>query len=567
MYLYIIVSSLMNGLITSREISVNKIVIIPGLMASIIGYYEVVICENIIEIEVSRWISTENLDINISMRIDKISMSVMLTVVIINSCVQIYNEGYISGERNRLNQKLWVFIFFMKILVCGGNLIVILIGWEGIGITSYILISFWWRRHSTGKAGIKAIILNRIGDWGIMLGTIMISNITGSVEVVSIEWIDESVKTIGLVMLIGSMGKSAQGFLITWLPSSMEGPTPVSSLIHAATLVTGGVYLMIRVYPVLKEWENVVVLCGSITSVYAGITGIMQNDIKRVVAYSTASQMGYIIMTNGIGNYSIGLNHIINHAYFKALLFLSSGNIIHSDGNEQDLRKYGKLILRLPMTSICIIIGTINILGLPYLSGYYSKDVLLEYSIGTYRLNGLNVYILGVISAIGTTIYSLRIIKRSMTDTNSNEYKNVNESNVILVVISIISIISGYMIKESIEDRIGIEEIDTHESISIWVRILPIFCVLISVIIGLRYKMWSNDWNARLYIDEIYNKYISSNVLKLSKEISKKVDKGWLEIIMMRWRVTGKDMNGLESGNISDIIYGVVLGISITMLM
>jgi NADH-ubiquinone oxidoreductase chain 5 len=226
-----------------------------------------------------------------------------------------------------------------------------------------------------------------------------------------------------------------------------------------------------------------------VTSVYAGIIGIMQNDIKRVVAYSTASQMGYIIMTNGIGHYSIGLNHIINHAYFKALLFLSSGNIIHSDNNEQDLRRYGKLILRLPMTSICIIIGTINILGLPYLSGYYSKDVLLEYSIGTFRLSGLNVYILGIISAMGTTIYSMRIIKRSMIITNSNEYKNVNESNGIIGILSMISIISGYMINESIEDKIGIEEIDTHESINIIIKLLPIFCVVISIIIGLTYEI------------------------------------------------------------------------------
>lgn len=575
MYLYIISSSLMNGMITSRKVSVNRIVIIPGVILSIIGYYEVVICENIIEIAMCRWISSEWIDINLSLRIDKVSMSVMLTVVIINSCVQIFNEEYISGERNRLNSKLWVFVFFMKILVCGSNLIVMLIGWEGIGITSYILISFWWRRQATGKAGIKAIIINRIGDWGLMLGTIMTSNLTGSVELVSIEWIEDGVWTIGLLMLLASMGKSAQLFLITWLPTSMEGPTPVSSLIHAATLVTGGVYLMIRVYPVLREWENVIVLCGSITSVYAAIIGIMQNDIKRVIAYSTASQMGYIIMTNGLGHNSIGLNHIINHGYFKALLFLSSGNIIHSDRNEQDLRRYGKLILRLPMTSICIIIGTINILGLPYLSGYYSKDVLLEYSIGTYRATGTNVYILGVISAIGTTVYSLIIIKRCMLETNNNEYKNVNESNGIIGLLSLISIISGYMIKESIEDRIGIEEIDTHESISIWLKLLPILCVLISVIITIK-NWYRNDvmpLNARLYIDDIYNKYISSLILKLSKKISNKIDKGWLEIIIMREmnkrvRRWSKTLNGLESGNISDIIYWVMIGgcLSVTMM-
>lgn len=551
----------------SRKVTnpTQMIIIIPGVIGSIVGYYEIVICENIVEIVISRWISNDWIDINISLRIDKISMSVMLTVVLINSCVQIYNEEYIWGERNRLNRKLWVFVFFMKILLCGSNLIVILIGWEGIGITSYILISFWWRRQSTGKAGLKAIIINRIGDWGIMLGTIMISNWMGSVDLVSIEWIGKD-GVIGLVMLVGSMGKSAQLFLITWLPTSMEGPTPVSSLIHAATLVTGGVYLTIRVYPVLREWDNIIVLCGSVTSVYGGIVGIMQNDIKRVIAYSTASQMGYIIMTNGLGHYSIGLNHIINHAYLKALLFLSSGNIIHSDNNEQDLRRYGKLILRLPMTSICIIIGTINILGLPYLSGYYSKDVLLEYSIGTYTINGINVYILGLISAIGTTVYSIIIIKKCMVESNNNEYKNVNESNGIIGILSIISLVSGYIINESIEERIGIEELDTHESISIWIKLLPIICVLVSGVITIKKEsLRSGDLNARLYIDDIYNRYISSNILKLSKEISNKIDKGWLEIIIMReinkriWRGRG-NLKGLESGSISDIIYGVVIG-------
>lgn len=560
MYLYIIGSSLMNGIINSvwgRKVKINKIITIPSIILGIIGYYEIVICEGIVEIVVSRWIRSDWMDINLSLRIDKISMSIMLTVIIINSIVQIYNEEYISGERERLNSKLWVFVFFMKILLCGSNLIVILIGWEGIGITSYILINFWWRRQGTGKAGIKAVIINRIGDWSVMLGTIMLVNGMGSVEVMNIEWGNIS-KYIGLVMLLGSLGKSAQLFLITWLPDSMEGPTPVSSLIHAATLVTGGVYLTIRVYPVLIEWENIVVLCGSITSVYAGLVGIMQNDIKRVVAYSTASQMGYIIMTNGLGHNSIGLNHIINHAYFKALLFLSSGNVIHSDNNEQDLRRYGKLIKRLPMTSICIIIGTINILGLPYLSGYYSKDAILEYSIGSYRINGLNVYILGLISAIGTTVYSIIIIKKSMIEVSNNEYKDIKESNGIIGILSIISLVSGYIIKE--ETGIGIEEIDTHESVNIWIKLLPIICVSITAL-----SVHSIALNVRLNIDELYNRYISKRVLLISKVISNKIDKGWLEIVIMReikrkiWE-TSKRLNKIESGNISEIINGVVIG-------
>ena len=308
-----------------------------------------------------------------------------------------------------------------------------------------------------------------------------------------------------------------------------------------------------------------IILCGGITSVYAGIIGIMQNDIKRVIAYSTASQMGYIIMTNGIGHYSIGVNHIINHAYFKALLFLSSGNIIHSDRNEQDLRRYGKLILRLPMTSICIIIGTINILGLPYLSGYYSKDSILEYSIGTFTINGTSVFILGLISAIGTTVYSIKIIKRSMVEVNNNEFKEVNESNGIIGVISIISLVSGYIINETIEERI-----DTHEEVNIWIKTLPLICVIISGVIAWNINVrgggeLTKALNGRLNIDEIYNEYISKRVLRCSKSISNKIDKGWLEIIIMRgikekvseW---SKRLNKIESGNISEIINGIVIG-------
>ena len=318
----------------------------------------------------------------------------------------------------RFMSYLSLFTFFMLLLITSHNLPQLFIGWEGVGLCSYLLINFWFTRIQANKAAIKAMLVNRVGDVGLILAMILIWLTFGTLEFGALfsssifQWVtDQTLFFICLFLLIGAIGKSAQLGLHTWLPDDMEGPTPVSALIHAATMVTAGVFLVIRTSPLFELTSYGLLLTaivGSFTAFFAATIGLAQNDLKKVIAYSTCSQLGYMIMICGLSHYSAGLFHLFNHAFFKALLFLSAGSVIHALMDEQDIRKMGSLLHLTPISYIAIMIGSISLMGLPFLTGFYSKDLILELIMDKMYLSF--VLWLGLLAAFFTAFYSFRLI-------------------------------------------------------------------------------------------------------------------------------------------------------------
>ena len=322
----------------------------------------------------------------------------LVVVTSISSLVHLYSCEYMSHDPHipRFMSYLSLFTFFMLVLVTGDNYVQMFLGWEGIGLCSYLLINFWFTRLQANKAAIKAMIVNRVGDFGLALGILMIFNYFCALDYATVFAIghllsDQTVTffcfdvhlitVVCLLLFVGSVGKSAQLGLHTWLPDAMEGPTPVSALIHAATLVTAGVFLLARSSPLFEcspTALTVVTIFGGSTAFFAATTGLLQNDMKRVIAFSTCSQVGYMVFACGLSNYSVGVFHLANHAFFKALLFMGAGCVIHAVADEQDFRKMGGLSRVVPFTYSLMFVGSLSLMGFPFLTGFYSKDVILE---------------------------------------------------------------------------------------------------------------------------------------------------------------------------------------------
>jgi len=337
---------------------------------------------------------------------------------------------------------LSLFTFFMLILVTADNFIQMFVGWEGVGLCSYLLINFWFTRIQANKAAIKAMILNRIGDFGLVVGILIVFVEYKAVDYATVFAITpiftnkffnflsfdfDLISIICFFLFIGAVGKSAQLGLHTWLPDAMEGPTPVSALIHAATMVTAGVFLIARTSPLFEytpSMLSLVTIAGACTAFFAATVGLLQNDLKRVIAYSTCSQLGYMVFACGLSNYSVGVFHLVNHAFFKALLFLGAGSIIHAVADEQDMRKMGGLKKLVPFTYSMMVIGSLALIGFPFLTGFYSKDVILEVAYGKYTLEGHFSYILGSLGAFLTAFYSTRLVYLTFLSP-PNGYKSV----------------------------------------------------------------------------------------------------------------------------------------------
>ena len=349
------------------------------------------------------WIDVGNFNVVWSLRYDMLSAVMIIVITTVSSMVHIYSIGYMSHDdsKPRFMSYLSLFTFAMLMLVTADNLVQLFFGWEGVGVASYLLIGFWYHKASAHTAAMKAFVVNRVGDFGFILGIIAIYSVFGSVyfddifkDVQGLQNITLSliginfnvIELISILLFIGAMGKSAQLGLHTWLPDAMEGPTPVSALIHAATLVTAGLFLIIRCSVLFEECPIilfVVALAGSLTAFFAASVGLVQNDLKKVIAYSTCSQLGFMMFACGLSHYSIALFHLANHALFKALLFLSAGCVIHGLLDEQDLRKMGGLLQILPVSYTMILIGSLALVGFPFLTGFYSKDVVLEIALAT----------------------------------------------------------------------------------------------------------------------------------------------------------------------------------------
>jgi NADH-quinone oxidoreductase subunit L len=382
------------------------------------------------KVEVLRWIHSGTLEADWVLRVDVLSAVMMFTVSTVSAIIHVYSIGYMAHDPGvpRFMSYLSLFTFFMLALVTADNFLQLYFGWEGVGLVSYLLIGFWYTRPSACAAAIKAFLVNRVGDFGFALGIAAIYLVFDSVEFDVVfgqaaEYVDTDIVFLGMsvdtltviciLLFIGAMGKSAQLPLHTWLPDAMEGPTPVSALIHAATMVTAGVFLVARCSPLFELSTTAlgfVTFIGASTAIFAATIGLVQNDIKRVIAYSTCSQLGYMFFACGVSAYAAGIFHLYTHAFFKALLFLGAGSVIHAMSGEQDMRKMGGLWRRIPITYAVMWIGSLALAGIPFFAGYYSKDLILEAAYAAHGPFASYAFWLGIIAAALTAFYSWRLL-------------------------------------------------------------------------------------------------------------------------------------------------------------
>jgi len=381
-------------------------------------------------IHILNWITSGTFSADWSLRVDALTATMMVVVTTVSACVHLYSVGYMNEDKsiNRFMGYLSLFTFFMLMLVSSNNLLQMFFGWEGVGLSSYLLIGFWHHKDSANKAAIKAFIFNRVGDFGFVLGIVGVFFILGSInfDIIFTDAINyqnhafnflglslSTIDTLCFLLFIGAMGKSAQLGLHTWLPDAMEGPTPVSALIHAATMVTAGIFMVARMSPLFQyaEFTNLfIIFIGASTTIFAASIALTQNDIKRVIAYSTCSQLGYMFFAAGLGAYNAAIFHLMTHGFFKALLFLSAGSVIHAMQHEQDMRKMGGLFIKIPFTGTMMWIGSLAIIGFPFFSGYYSKESILENAYFATSGMAQYAYVVGVFTALLTAFYSWRLL-------------------------------------------------------------------------------------------------------------------------------------------------------------
>jgi NADH-quinone oxidoreductase subunit L len=425
-------------------------------------------------VTIANWMSSGALQVNWALKIDTLTSVMLIVVTTVSSLVHLYSIGYMAEDphRPRFFAYLSLFTFAMLMLVTADNLVQMFFGWEGVGLASYLLIGFWYKKQSAKDAAMKAFIVNRVGDFGYALGIFLVFVIFGTVNLDQIFaaapgqaattftfiGIEANAMTIAcLLLFMGAMGKSAQFMLHTWLPDAMEGPTPVSALIHAATMVTAGVFMVARLSPVFELSQvalTVVIVVGATTALFAATVGLVQNDIKRVVAYSTCSQLGYMFVALGTGGYALGIYHLFTHAFFKALLFLGAGSVIHAMHHEQDIRNMGGLAKKIPFTATMMLIGTLALTGFPLTAGFYSKDAVIEAAYAAHTPGHVYAFLCVVIAAGMTSFYSWRLWFMTFwgpTRADRHTYDHAHESPLVmlipLVVLAAGAILAGYPLK------------------------------------------------------------------------------------------------------------------------
>jgi len=456
------------------EIITSLFVSISAVLALLV-FYQVITQGYENNIVIASWLHSGSLNVNWSIKIDALSAVMLVVVTLISSLVHIYSIGYMSQDphKTRFMAYLSLFTFAMLTLVTSDNFLQLFFGWEGVGLCSYFLIGFWYKKDSANSAAIKAFIVNRVGDFGFALGIFLIFYLFGTVNYNEVfQQIPQnlnnklsflglhinSIDLICILLFIGAMGKSAQIFLHTWLPDAMEGPTPVSALIHAATMVTAGVFLVVRCSPIFEYSQltlNIITFVGMSTAFFAATVALVQNDIKKIIAYSTCSQLGYMFFAAGVGAYNVAMFHLFTHAFFKALLFLGSGSVIHSFKDEQNINQMGGIWKKLPYTWVLMIIGTLALTGFPFLSGFYSKEAIIEYAYLRGNTVGYYAVIVGIFTALLTSIYSWRLIFKTFHGTYNNEKLKINTMHespfvmlIPLIILAIGSLFAGYFFKE-----------------------------------------------------------------------------------------------------------------------
>jgi NADH-ubiquinone oxidoreductase chain 5 len=593
MYLTVLILPLLGSFIAGllgRKIGVKGAQLITSLsivlttIISIFIFIEVGLNHIPVYIKLFKWLDSESLFVLWSFNFDSLTASMLIPVLIVSSLVHIYSVSYMSNDphNQRFFSYLSLFTFMMIILVTSNNYLVMFVGWEGVGICSYLLVSFWFTRIAANQSSISAFLTNRVGDCLFTIGMFIIIWSSGNLDYSTIfslsPYINNNIITIiGICLLIGAMAKSSQIGLHVWLPMAMEGPTPVSALIHAATMVTAGVYLLIRTSPLIEYSNTILLTClwlGAITTMSSSLIGFFQQDIKKIIAYSTMSQLGMMVIAVGLSSYNIALFHLINHAFYKALLFLGAGSIIHAVYDNQDLRKYGGLKLYLPLSYTIILIASLSLIALPFMSGFYSKDFILESAYGQFYFSSIVVYFLAIIGASFTTLYSIKILYLAFI-TNPNgllvDYKNTHEGDIYmtlpLIILAIFSIFFGYITKDMfiglgsdlfLDNSIFIHPIheitiNTEFATPRLYKILPLIITLSLFIIYIansennyyksiisinifnnKYIVLKNIYSyfsQRLFIELFYNKFVSELILNLGSQTTKIIDKGSIEYI------------------------------------
>nr|YP_010121865.1 NADH dehydrogenase subunit 5 [Monilinia fructicola]QRF72241.1 NADH dehydrogenase subunit 5 [Monilinia fructicola]QYB19432.1 NADH dehydrogenase subunit 5 [Monilinia fructicola]QYB19493.1 NADH dehydrogenase subunit 5 [Monilinia fructicola]QYB19555.1 NADH dehydrogenase subunit 5 [Monilinia fructicola]QYB19617.1 NADH dehydrogenase subunit 5 [Monilinia fructicola] len=621
MYLAIITLPLLGSIVAGflgRKVGVSgaqfitcSSVIVTTLLA-IVAFFEVGLNNIPVSINLFRWIDSESLNVLWGFHFDSLTVSMLLPVLIVSSLVHIYSIGYMSHDphNQRFFSYLSLFTFMMIVLVTANNFLLMFVGWEGVGICSYLLVSFWFTRIAANQSSISALLTNRVGDCFLTVGMFAILWSFGNIDYATVfslaPFVSENIVTIiGICLLIGAMAKSSQVGLHVWLPMAMEGPTPVSALIHAATMVTAGVYLLMRTSPLIEYSSTVLILClwlGAITTVFSSLIGLFQQDIKKVIAYSTMSQLGMMVIAVGLSSYNLALFHLVNHAFYKALLFLGAGAVIHSVADNQDFRKYGGLRPFLPLTYSVMLIASLSLVAFPFMTGFYSKDFILESAYGQFYFSGTVVYFIATIGAMFTTLYSVKVLYITFL-TNPNgpliNYKNAHEGDLFLsiplIILALFSIFFGYITKDIFiglgsgffaDNSIFIHPtheimLDTEFAVPTLFKLLPLVFTLslsaLAIILSefiptalvhfkftrLGYNLFG-FFNQRFFIEMFYNKYVTNFILNTGGITTKFLDKGSVEMI---------GPYGLERGllklsnNIESLSTGVVTNYALYVLI
>nr|QWK44223.1 NADH dehydrogenase subunit 5 [Akkesiphycus lubricus] len=568
-----------SGLVTISCVGLSFI--LSGL-----AFYEVGLGGSSTYLYLMPWIESDSFHVDWAFCFDSLTVVMLVVVTFISTLVHLYSTEYMGQDPHlsRFMSYLSLFTFFMLILVTADNFVQMFVGWEGVGLCSYLLINFWFTRIQANKAAIKAMLVNRVGDFGLALGIFGIFICFGAVDYATVFALAPQVSSftlslfniefgalnlIGVLLFVGAVGKSAQLGLHTWLPDAMEGPTPVSALIHAATMVTAGVFLLARCSPLLEFCPKALVVIsvvGGMTAFFAATTALVQNDLKRVIAYSTCSQLGYMVFACGLSNYSVAVFHLANHAFFKALLFLGAGSVIHAVGDEQDMRKMGGLRRLLPFTYAVMVIGSLALMGMPFLTGFYSKDVILEVGYATYSNASHFAYWLGSVAAFCTAFYSIRLLALCfLAEPNGSRSLLLSASEgswpmgIVLGILAVPSMFIGYFSRDLFIGLgtdfwgnalfclpINLSIIDA-EFMSTGLKIFPLCCSIlggsISFVVYRRYNhnlfLWKTSlfgrklytfFNRKWLFDKVYNDLVTQNILDFGYHFTyKAIDRGLIE--------------------------------------
>ena len=577
-----IISGFFGKFLGSRnsEILTSLLVSISSILSFLI-FYKVFNESYTNNLDVLTWINSGTFNVNWSIKIDALSSVMLVVVTLVSSIVHIYSIGYMSHDphKQRFMSYLSLFTFSMLMLVTSDNFLQLFFGWEGVGLCSYFLIGFWFKKESANAAAIKAFVVNRVGDFGFALGIFLIFYLFGTVNYTEVfELIPQSlekelsflginfnaINLVCILLFIGAMGKSAQIFLHTWLPDAMEGPTPVSALIHAATMVTAGVFLVVRCSPIYEYSPlalNIITIVGMSTAFFAATVALAQDDIKKIIAYSTCSQLGYMFFAAGVGAYNVAMFHLFTHAFFKALLFLGSGSVIHSFKDEQNINLMGGVWKKIPYTWVLMIIGTLALTGFPFLSGFYSKDAIIEFAYLRGNTAGYFAAGIGIFTALLTSIYSWRLLFKTFHGNYNNKKLNISsmhESPMVmiipLIILAIGAIFSGFLFKDLF---IGIEssgnfwknsifflEPLSHDHPPSWFVLLTPILVILSIPIAYyifikNIKISNNIVNGNLplynflknkwYFDELYDYLFVNPSKKIGLYFWKKIDSRFID--------------------------------------